>query len=335
MRPCSGVAEPGRKLILFCQSTVNPAEIQSPLRWLWMSWVEAFPSYHPFDWGIQSSQCVLTEQSAFHRQFLHLVNGTLFFAGKVSLIAHESNHRFDLLRIGNPWVAWLLDFFRLMLFVLSMIGEKQGVNRNCFWKIRKIICRGFFSHWGCKRRVWGGNPHKYLTGWKMSEKRNLVHWSILTLRDCKLPPLPSAAFSGNRNQKNVFFFAYYSSIGSRFWQVAFLLLLIILQRTFLNVFAKMTPSTAFSTRNLRKPFPFSVIQETEKWHPDRRKNFLFTLNTTALFVLPKMGAHKLQIFQTHCLCAAVVNVRIFEKITIYSWIMAWLRIKSMVCWLCR
>ena len=152
----------------------------------------------------------------------------------------------------------------------------------------------------------------------MSEKRNLVHWSILTLRDCKLPPLPSAAFSGNRNQKNVFFFAYYSSIGSRFWQVAFLLLLIILQRTFLNVFAKMTPSTAFSTRNLRKPFPFSVIQETEKWHPDRRKNFLFTLNTTALFVLPKMGAHKLQIFQTHCLCAAVVNVRIFEKITIYS-----------------
>ena len=37
------------------------------------------------------------------------------------------------------------------------------------------------------RRVWGGNPNKYLTGGQMSEKRNLVHWSILALRDCKLP----------------------------------------------------------------------------------------------------------------------------------------------------
>ncbi|MGO5097658.1 hypothetical protein ACTQ34_17950, partial [Agathobaculum sp. LCP25S3_E8] len=37
-----------------------------------------------------------------------------------------------------------------------------------------------------KRRVWGGNPNKYLTGGQMSEKRNLVHWSILALRDCKL-----------------------------------------------------------------------------------------------------------------------------------------------------
>lgn len=35
------------------------------------------------------------------------------------------------------------------------------------------------------RRVWGGNPNKYLTGGQMSEKRNLVHWSILALRNCR------------------------------------------------------------------------------------------------------------------------------------------------------
>ena len=29
-------------------------------------------------------------------------------------------------------VAWWLNSFRLLRFVLSLIGEKHGVNRNCF-----------------------------------------------------------------------------------------------------------------------------------------------------------------------------------------------------------
>ena len=143
-------------------------------------------------------------------------------------------------------------------------------------------------------RVWGGNPNKYLTGGQMSEKRNLVHWSILALRDCKLP-LTSVRhfFPVCINAFCKFSFAYYSSIGSRFWQsVCLFLLLIILQRAFLPVFAKMTPDTAVSTRYRRKSFPFSVILETGKWQPGRQKIFLLTLNTTALPVLPKMGTKK-------------------------------------------
>ncbi len=54
----------------------------------------------------------------------------------------------------------------------------------------------------------------------------------------------------------------------------------------------MTTDTGLLTWRRRKPFPFSVIQKTRKWQPGRQKNFLFTLNTTALPVLTKMGAKK-------------------------------------------
>lgn len=50
----------------------------------------------------------------------------------------------------------------------------------------KNICGGFFGGVSRKRRVWGGNPNKYLTGGQMSKKRNLVHWSILALRNCRI-----------------------------------------------------------------------------------------------------------------------------------------------------
>lgn len=128
----------------------------------------------------------------------------------------------------------------------------------------------------------------------MSEKRNLVHWSILALRDCELPLISVRHFSPVCiNAFCKFSFAYYSFIGSRFWQAAFLfLLLIIRERAFLPVFAKMTTDTELPARRRRKPFPLSVIQKTRKWQPGRQKNFLFTLNTTALTVLPKMGAKK-------------------------------------------
>ena len=113
----------------------------------------------------------------------------------------------------------------------------------------------------------------------MSEKRNLVHWSILALRDCKLP-LTSVRhfFPVCINAFCKFSFAYYSFIGSQFWQSICLFLLLIIQDKGLlpadwNLFT-------------------SVIQKTRKWQPGRQKNFLFTLNTTALPVLPKMGAKK-------------------------------------------
>ena len=111
----------------------------------------------------------------------------------------------------------------------------------------------------------------------MSEKRNLVHWSILALRDCKLPLTSVRHFFGKLQPQKF---------------VSLFLLLIILQRAFLPVFAKMTPDTAVSTRYRRKSFPFSVILETGKWQPGRQKIFLLTLNTTALPVLPKMGTKK-------------------------------------------
>ena len=109
----------------------------------------------------------------------------------------------------------------------------------------------------------------------MSEKRNLVHWSILALRDCKLP-LTSVRhfFTICINAFCKFSFAYYSFIGSPFWQfVSLFLLLIIRQRTFLPVFAKMTTDTELPARRRRKPFPLSVIQKTRKWQPGRQKNF--------------------------------------------------------------
>ena len=109
----------------------------------------------------------------------------------------------------------------------------------------------------------------------MSEKRNLVHWSILALRDCKLP-LTSVRhfFTICINAFCKFSFAYYSFIGIPFWQfVSLFLLLIIRQRTFLPVFAKMTTDTELPARRRRKPFPLSVIQKTRKWQPGRQKNF--------------------------------------------------------------
>ena len=125
----------------------------------------------------------------------------------------------------------------------------------------KNICGGFFGGVSRKRRVWGGNPNKYLTGGQMSEKRNLVHWSILALCDCKLP-LTSVRhfFTVCINAFCKFSFAYYSFIGSRFWQSVCLFLLLIIRDTGLlpadwNLFAL-------------------VIQKTRKWQPGRQKNFL-------------------------------------------------------------
>ena len=161
----------------------------------------------------------------------------------------------------------------------------------------KNICGGFFGGVSRKRRVWGGNPNKYLTGGQMSKKRNLVHWSILALRDCKLP-LTSVRhfFPVCINAFCKFSFAYYSFIRSRFWQSVCLFLLLIIQDTGLlpadwNLFA-------------------SVIQKTRKWQPGRQKNFLFTLNTTALPVLPKMGAKKAAILFQDLLLSVLFVVAI-------------------------
>lgn len=158
----------------------------------------------------------------------------------------------------------------------------------------------------------------------MSEKRNLVHWSILALRDCKLP-LTSIRhfFPVCINAFCKFSFAYYSFSGSRFWQAAFLfLLLIIRQRTFLPVFAKMATDTELPTWCRRKPFSLSVIQKNENWQPGRQKIFLFTLNTTALPVLPKMGAKKHHGFQKICGVAAWSIFNLYQqKTVIYIWIL--------------
>ena len=59
--------------------------------------------------------------------------------------------------------------------------RKTGCKSELFLKNPKNICGGFFGGVSRKRRVWGGNPNKYLTGGQMSKKRNLVHWSILAL----------------------------------------------------------------------------------------------------------------------------------------------------------
>lgn len=143
----------------------------------------------------------------------------------------------------------------------------------------------------------------------MSEKRNLVHWSILALRDCKLP-LASVRhfFPVCINAFCKFSFAYYSFIGSRFWQSVCLFLLLIIRDTGLlpadwNLFAL-------------------VIQKTRKWQPGRQKIFLFTLNTTALPVLPKMGAKKHHGFQKICGVAAWSIFNLYQqKTVIYIWIL--------------
>lgn len=134
----------------------------------------------------------------------------------------------------------------------------------------------------------------------MSEKRNLVHWSILALRDCKLP-LTSIRhfFPVCINAFCKFSFAYYSFIGSRFWQSVCLFLLLIIQDTGLlpadwNLFT-------------------SVIQKTRKWQPGRQKIFLFTLNTPALPVLPKIDTKKAaNLFQDLLLYMPLVGGALFS-----------------------
>ena len=84
----------------------------------------------------------------------------------------------------------------------------------------------------------------------MSEKRNLVHWSILALRDCKLPLTSVRHFFG-KSQPQKF--------------VSPFLLLLILQRAFLPAFAKMTPDAVVSTRCWQKSCPLlSTTGKTSK-----------------------------------------------------------------------
>ena len=105
----------------------------------------------------------------------------------------------------------------------------------------------------------------------MSEKRNLVHWSILALRDCKLSLTSVRHFSPVCiNAFCKFSFAHYSSIGSRFLQtVCLFLLLIIQQGTFLPVFTKVTLDTGLSARCLRSER--AVFPVHSKYH--RRSRF--------------------------------------------------------------
>ena len=144
----------------------------------------------------------------------------------------------------------------------------------------KKYLRGFFGGASRKRRVWGGNHNKYLTGGQMSEKRNLVHWSILALRDCKLPLALrdcKLSLTSVRHFSPVcinafckFSFAHYSSIGIRFLQtVCLFLLLIIQQGTFLPVFTKVTLDTGLSARCLRSER--AVFPVHSKYH--RRSRF--------------------------------------------------------------
>ena len=95
----------------------------------------------------------------------------------------------------------------------------------------------------------------------MSEKRNLVHWSILALRDCKLRRVSGFSFSANIT--------------------------------------------------LEKGFPARCTGENGRFLfptvPAREKGYIspFTLNTTAVPVLPKMGAKKAaNLFRLTARCAA-------------------------------
>lgn len=84
----------------------------------------------------------------------------------------------------------------------------------------------------------------------MSEKRNLVHWSILALRNCKLPLASVRHFFGKPQPQKF---------------VSLFLLLLILQRAFLPAFAKMTPDALVSTRCWQKSCPLlSTTGKTSK-----------------------------------------------------------------------
>lgn len=106
----------------------------------------------------------------------------------------------------------------ISLIVKAIIEQNHSVVKQFQ---RLLLSNRHKGRCGCTgpRRVWGGNPNKYLTGGQMSEKRNLVHWSILALHDCTLP-LASVRhfFPVCINAFCKFSFAYYSSIGCRFWQ---------------------------------------------------------------------------------------------------------------------
>ena len=52
------------------------------------------------------------------------------------------------------------------------------------------------------------------------------------------------------------------------------------------------------------------------WQPGRQKIFLFTLNTTALPVLPKMGAKKHHGFQKICGVAAWSIFNLYQQKTV-------------------
>lgn len=94
----------------------------------------------------------------------------------------------------------------------------------------------------------------------MSEKRNLVHWSILALRDCKLPLTSVRHFFGKLQPQKF---------------VSLFLLLLILQRAFLPAFAKMTLDAVVSTRCWRNPFSLpSTTGKCSKCQTPGQKNFL-------------------------------------------------------------
>ena len=54
------------------------------------------------------------------------------FYSRISPVIRVTAHSEEMLTAVSSLVAWWLNSFRLLLFVLSLIGEKQGVNRNCF-----------------------------------------------------------------------------------------------------------------------------------------------------------------------------------------------------------
>ena len=110
------------------------------------------------------------------------------------------------------------------------------------------------------RRVWGGNPNKYLTGGQMSEKRNLVHWSILALSKPQTAPVRA--------------FPYIERTGRGF------------QPAVRGLFF-LSPKIHSKGRQLpavRGFFKFSfalVIRETGFWQPTGQRIFPFTPYNTA------------------------------------------------------
>ena len=202
--------------------------------------------------------------------------------------------------------------------------RKTGCKAELFLKNPKNYFEGFFSGASRISRVWGRHsPTRFPQG--QNERKANFGTAVescspwLQTSSHFRPPL----FRKIATRKIHFSFAYYSFIKSRFWQAAFLfLLLIIRQRTFLPVFAKMATDTELPTWCRRKPFSLSVIQKNENWQPGRQKIFLFTLNTTALPVLPKMGAKKHHGFQKICGVAAWSIFNLYQqKTVIYIWIL--------------